>query len=403
MKIKNVIGISALLLTFGLGVAFASSSKNVVKADAATDVYSIENDQYELAMMEGYGNDDRPIDSESKLLGLYLYDSGVQVNYSSNLLFGVNDSLQWRFSSVRGYYNSTDKYYNVILRTGTKYTVTEKDDTTGGNICNTDNTVAYGADTDEYKIGADISYDYAGAMISKTVIKNIQDISFYWRYASSSLLRGYIYYQLENQTTWQRYVQIRNDTSGRVAGNVSGSRGWDTYGYTTFNSSSWSSHPLHGANAKIAFVVAANSLGKEIQLSAVSINASKGAVRYLNALSYRNNICTDGSAFDLTKSVSDSSSNLYSFQLATEHADGNVLANYTVNGSKTSETTALGLYNYLVTSMPVLGDVKAANSRVFNIVATFEDNGALVVVISIASLAAAGCSLLAIKKHKKQQ
>ena len=74
--------------------------------------------------------------------------------------------------------------------------------------------------------------------------------------------------------------------SEKIVGNYSGTRGWDQYGYTTFNSESWTTKELYGADARIAFVCTeAPTESGSFPLSSILINANKAAVRYLNVLS----------------------------------------------------------------------------------------------------------------------
>ena len=192
------------------------------------------------------------------------------------------------------------------------------------------------------------------------------------------------------------------DDDLRIAGNYSGTHGWDAKGYTTFNSESWTTKELYGANAKIALVIAGKESGN-LPLSAILINANNAAVRYLNTLSYKDNICSANGTnmyFDLNKGQSDGVHNQDLFQLATERAEGSFLADYIVVGGKTTEYYALGLYNHLVTSIPALGSVKAASSNYFMNMNN-NANVAIIVSVSVAAAAVIGAGLFfGLRKRK---
>ena len=262
---------------------------------------------------------------------------------------------------------------------------------------------------DEYGIASlfSSSYNHVAAMYMTTPINNIEDVIIYWR--SSYTKRAYICYQIDGETTWQRYADIQRADNGDIKGNISGTRGWDTFGYQVSKSSSWATSSLKGATARIAIACTEKSSSEEgnFPVSAILINPNKAAVRYLNTLTYKDNICSDNGEnkyFDLNKGQSDNVHNQDLFQLATERADGSFLANYICTGTKTSEYYILDLYNHLVTSIPALGSVKTPSSNFFNTMNLGNGaNVALIVSCSVMAAAVIGTGLFfGLKKRKHQ-
>ena len=301
--------------------------------------------------------------------------------------------------------NGGTSHFFAILR---RISLRIENSSTSRNICSP----TYFSETefpDEYALGqlmlTHSNIDRAGAMISASVIKNIQDISIYWRTTYTSKI--YICYQLNGTGDWKELHSMSDsniDDGVPIAGNYSGERGWDAHGYTTFNSSSWTTKELYGADAKLAFVIAGKVSGN-LPLSAICINSNKAAVRYLNALSYRDHVCSENGEnnyYNLYKGVSDNTHNQALFQLATEHADADFLAQYEVAGSKTSEVNALGLYNHLVTSIPSLGEVKASSARVNGGFGNSSDNSATIAIVVISAVSISTITLLLVLKKKKR-
>ena len=360
-----------------------------MKAQAEESPWSITDTSYEVAKLESESHHDHPFDSTKYLLGDWLYGNGEQHNITVDLkMHGITETpMTWKFNLVKGYQKGGTTRYTTLLRASNSSGTY--------NICNA---TEYPESTnpDEYAIGqllAGKEMTFGGAMISTQYFDTVEDLSFYWRYTEAS--RIYVCYQIEGQS-WK----ILEGTSS-VSGNYSGTRGWDTYGYTTFNSGSWKTKELYQAKAKIALVVAGTK-ACDVQLGGVVINASRSADRYLNALTYQQNICDDSAVTSLKKGTADSFSNQDVFQLATENADGNFLANYSVVGSKSTESNALHLYNYLVTEIPALGSVKVASSNVLGIMNMNNSaNIAVIASVSVAAAAVIGTGLfLGLRKRK---
>ena len=236
-------------------------------------------------------------------------------------------------------------------------------------------------------------------MISETAISNITDLSFFWR--SSYAQKVYIVYQLSGETEWK----ILSGT-GSPDGNYTGSHGWDTRGYSTFNSGSWKEKELYGATAKIGIACTeAPSESGSLPISAVLVNVNKAAVKYLNLLTYNEHICSENGEnkqFDLTKGQSDKVHNQDLFQLATEYAEGSFLGEYICTGTKTSEYYILGLYNHLVTSIPTLGSVKASSSRLIGGFINSVERNTYTVIAIIAVVSISSVILFAFIKKKKE-
>lgn len=415
MKTKFLL-IPALLLgaTALGGAAVALANKQVARAAKADEIspYTIADDMYELAFFEQYNevancmstedysyDKDRPLGVDTiggHLYGNYGPSSSIkQTAYKTILRGGVNETLQWEFSGL-----------NVKGKSGpNRLYIQLENNSSNWNICKPES-FPQATYPDEYAIGQLITAAgcaKGAVMFSTTAIKNIKDISFYWR--SSYAKKAFICYQIDGETEWKVMHTMNMNDSEKIVGNYSGTRGWDTYGYTTFNSESWTTKELYGKTAKIAFACTeAPTESGSFPLSAICINANNAAVRYLNALSYQDNVCSANGTnkyFDLTKGQADNVHNQDLFQLATEHADGSFLANYTVAGTKTSEYYTLGLYNHLVSSIPGLGEAKSASGSIFRM--TIGNNGNLAVIISVSIAAAAviGAGLfLGLKKRK---
>ena len=274
---------------------------------------------------------------------------------------------------------------------------------------NLKDTTAYPQATkpDEYGIANlfSSSYSHISAMYTTTAIKNITDISIYWR--SSYTKRAYICYQLDGETSWKKYADIARADNGDIKGNYSGTRGWDTFGYLTSKSSTWTGHELYGKTAKIAIACTEKSSSEEgnFPVSAILINNNKAAVRYLNKLTYHDNVCSDNGenkSFDLNKGQSDNVHNQDLFQLATENATGSFLGDYICAGSKTSEYYILGLYNHFVTSIPALGSVKASSARLFSPLGKNENSTAIMVVTILSVVSVSSITLLVVFKKKRR-
>lgn len=352
------IGTFALTLT-----AVLSSNKIGFMTKATESPYAIADDEYEVATMEQFNNGtstygysiDRPLGNNSIAGHVFgSYEDGVKEKKTYNLQIGVNENLKWKFSGLRAKSETSTRLTSFRL----------ENNSTNLNIQNA--SAFPEADyPDEYGIGqlmsTHSSVTRSGAMITDRVIKDIRDISLFWR--TSYTQKIYICYQLDGETEWKELHSMTDsdiDDGVPMAGNYTGTRGWDAYGYTTFNSSSWTTKELYGKDAKLAIVIGGTISGN-LPLSAIMINANKSAVRYLNALSYQDKICSSNGEnlyFDLRNTTEDYVHNQALFQLATEKATGEFLAEYNVAGAKTSETTALGLYNHLVGAIPGLGTAK---------------------------------------------
>lgn len=378
------------------GAAIAGANDGLAKQAKAEELspWTITEDMYEVALLESYSHHDHYLDHSKYMLGDWLNGNGEQKNLTVDLKMGIAETPnQWKFNLVRGYLKGGTTRYVTQLR-GSNSSGTY-------NICNT--TQYPQADyPDEYAIGQFLTeheMTYGGAMISVTAYKNITDLSFYWRYTSEEIpvanKRVYIMYQLDGETEWKRL-----EGSSSANGNYTGTRGWDTFGYTTFNDDSWTTRELYGKTARVALVLGGKS-NCDMHVGGVLINANNAAVRYLNVLSYYDGLCDSSSALDLNKGQTDSACNQDVFQLATERAEGSFLGNYICAGTKTSEYYILGLYNHFVTSVPGLGSVKAANSNFFNKLAMGGTNVALIASVSIAAAAVIGTGLLfGLKKRK---
>ena len=248
MNKKNLIGIGALTLALAGSLVFLGFPKKAEQARAADlSPYSIGNDEYEVAFFEQYNDvancistedysyaNDQPIGSNT--IGGHLYGTYgnsasnlKQTKYETNLMGGVNGDLVWRFSglNVKGKSDPNRLYIQL------------ENNSSNWNICNA-TSFPQASSPDEYALGQLVTAAgkaKGASMVSTTVIKNIQDMSFYWR--SSYSTKVLLCYQLENETEWKVFHTMNMNDSEKIVGNYSGTRGWDKYGYTTFNSDSW--------------------------------------------------------------------------------------------------------------------------------------------------------------------
>ena len=392
---KKLLFIPALVLGLvagaGAAVAMAKPQK-VQKAKAETPASAITDDMYEVAFFEQYNGgseygytNDKPL-AETNALGGHVYgDVGGtrKENYVTNSLYGVNETLTWKFTCGRVKNDTSNGYITFGL---------ESHSTTGNIFDET----AYPDGTDEHAIGvltkgSATNVSECSAMIMQSYITELNDFSVYWRAAPYGT-KFAICYQIEGQA-WQRL-----DTKGNYSG---GTRGWDAYGYSTFSSGSWTTKDLYKAKVKLAFAITnAGSDHGNFRPSAIIINSNNAAVKYLNALSYREGVCTTDSQFDLNLGQASNRHNQDLFHLATERADAEFLGEYVLGGTKTSEYYALGLYNHLVTEIPALGSVKVASSNILGIMNN-SANIALITSISLASVAVIGTGLfLGLRKRK---
>ena len=416
MTKKNFIALTSLLMITSISVGGGLlKGKKVEQVKAIDSPYSITDSQYEVAFFEQYcTNSTNIIDNEhysysgDKPIGVHAIGGnqyGIagnssanlkKTNFETNLMGGVNETLTWRFSGMNTKWKSSPNRLYVQL----------ENNSSNWNICNS-TSFPQSTSPDEYALGQLViatGKAKGASLVSTSVIQNIQDMSFYWR--SSYSTKVLLCYQLENETEWKVFHTMNMNDSEKIVGNYSGTRGWDTYGYTTFNSSSWSTKELCGANAKIAFVCTeAPTESGNFPLSAILINANNAAVRYLNLLSYHDNVCSDNGVdktFDLNKGQNDNVHNQDLFQLATERASGDFLAQYSVAGTKTNESTALGLYNHLVLSIPALGSVKTSSARFYNPLGNNKDSTAIMVVTILSVVSVSSIILLVVSKKKKR-
>ena len=418
MKSKFLLIPAVLLGVTALGGAAVGLAHNnfARSAKAEESCYAITDSMYDVAFFEQYNDvancistedysyaNDKPIGSNS--IGGHLYGTYgnnatnlKQTNYETTLMGGVNENLQWRFSglNVKGKGDPNRLYIQL------------ENNSSSWNICNA-TSFPQATSPDEYALGQLVTAagcTKGASMVSIGVIQNIKDMSFYWR--SSYSKKVLICYQLENDSTWKVFHTMNMNDSEKIVGNYSGTRGWDKYGYTTFNSSSWTEKELYGANARIAFVCTeAPTESGSFPLSAVVINANNAAVRYLNVLTYNDNICSDNGTdltFNLNKGQNDKVHNQDLFQLATERADGSFLANYQLQGTKTNDRNALSFYNHLVGAVSGLGDAKSASSNFFKMMNLGNSaNVALIASISVAAAAVIGTGLFFSLKKRKHQ
>lgn len=399
MKSKFLL-IPALLLgaTALGGAAVALAHNNVAKgAKAEESAYAITDAMYEVAFLEQYDDNgtavatenysyanDKPLDVNS--VGGFQYGIAgnsstnlKKTNFTTSLYGGVNETLQWRFSGMNTKSKTNPNRLYVQL----------ENNSSNWNICKP---ASFPQETspDEYALGQLVTAAgkaKGASLVSTTAITNIQDFSFFWR--SSYTTKVLICYQLDGETEWKVYTTLNMDESTeKIHGNYSGTRGWDTYGYTTFNSTeTWANSELRGATARLAIVCTeAPTESGNLPISAILVNANNAAVRYLNALTYREGICSSEALYDLNKTVSDKRHNQDLFHLATERATGAFLANYTLQGSKTSDTNALSFYNHLVSSISGLGTTKVASSNFFM---NMNNNANITIIVSISIAAAA--------------
>ena len=389
------------------GAAIAlGNNKVAMKARAETPASAITDSQYDAAIFESYGETsdqwktDKPLGTDYHL-ARYLYSNGNQSNWTHAIPGSVNQTSKWRFSDIRYYNASAKKYLVPFIKAGSSSDITKS------NIFNT--TIYNSADyPDEYAIGqllvnsdhATFSV-YGGSMISSSTIENITDISFYWRYSEAA--RFHILYQLNGTGDWALLTTCCiSEISYKIEGNYSGTMGGlAVNGFKTANLEGWTSSPLYNQNAKLAFVVAGNSAG-DMQISGFVINANKSTVKYLDKLAGLDNICDGSSAQDLHKTYADYSHNQDLFQFVTGDAVGSELENYTLTGTKTTETHVLNFYNHLVSKVPGLGSIKAASSKLI-----FENSGSsnVIAIVCIATSVvaiAAGGLLIGLKKKKHQ-
>ena len=395
MNKKNLIGIGALTLALAGSLGLFGSKKAEQLKAADLGPYSIHDDQYEVAFLEQYNGGaeygytaDKPLNKSA--LGGHIYgDVGGarKEDFTTNLQSGVNDTLTWRFTCGRVKNDTANGFVTFGIETHG----------TTGNILDA---TKYPEGTDEYAIaqltiGSSTNLTECSAMILNSYIDGLNDFSVYWRnnaYGS----KFSICYQVEGGS-WKRL-------SNTVAGNYTGTRGWDAKGYTTFNSSSWTTKDAYQARVKLAFAVTnSGSDHGNFRPSAILINANNSGVRYLNTLSYQDNICSDNGenkSFDLNKGQTENVHNQDLFQLATERAEASFLDQYTVNGTKTSATSALDLYNHLVESVPGLGAVKGSAQR-YNISANNKSAIVPVIVVTCVASVSAITIICVLKKRRK--
>ena len=390
MKKRNILGIGLLtsLLVASAAFLLPAQLKQAKAASEPKSPYTISETNYEVAFLEqfnggepyGYVND-KPISELNSLAGhLYgNYDDALQVKLEHNLQGGVNETLKWVFSGVKSK-NKNGLTYVQLENSKSKT-----------NICNAEQFPE--ADfPNEYAIGQILTaegYKQGAVMYTKDYIDSVLDFQFYWR--SSYTQKIFILYQIEGQD-WQVLSK---------KGNVAGDRGWDANGYSTFESSSWAEKELCHAKARlgIACTEAPEESGS-MPINAVCINADYAAVRYLNVLSYQDNMCSGETGYNLNLGEEQLKHNQDLFKLATEKADADNLAAYSVLGSKTKETTALGLYNHFVESIPELGDVKGlAVEHVAN--STTYTSSSIVAIAVIASVALVAVTAVVVTKKIK--
>ena len=405
---KKLLFIPALVLGLvaGVGAAIAMAKpQKVQKAKAETPAHTIGDDSFEVAFLEQYMTSsdldsysytaDKPLGGNNSIAG-HFYGNGIvtPTDVTTNLNSGVNETLEWKisFGRIRGKASPNRAYFQ--LESSADHNL--KDAT------------AYPQSTspDEYAIANlfSNSYNHVSAMYTTTAIKNIQDVIIHWR--SSYTKRAYLCFQVEGGE-WTRYADIQRDSGGNIIGNLTGTRGWDTYGYQASKSSSWATSPLKGATAKIAIACTEKTSSEEgnFPVSAILINPNNAAVRYLNTLSYKDNICSSNGEnmyFDLNNGQANNVHNQDLFQLATERADAEFLGEYVLGGSKTSEYYALGLYNHLVTKIPALGSVKVPSSQMMFVKSNRTNIIAIVCISTSAIAVAAGGLLIGLKKKKHQ-
>lgn len=394
---KKLLFIPALVLGLvagaGAAVAIAKPQK-ALKVKAETAASAITDSMYEVAFFEQYNGgaeygytNDKPL-AENNALGGHVYgNSGGarQENFVTNSLYGVNETLEWKFTCGRVKNDTANGFITFGI---------ESHSTTGNIFDET----AYPDGTDEHAIGvltkgsAD-NVTECSAMIMQSYITELNDFSVYWRNAPYGT-KFSICYQIEGQD-WKRL-----DNKGNFSG---GTRGWDALGYSTFNSGSWTTKDLYKAKVRLAFgITNSGSDHGNFRPSAIIINSNNAAVKYLNALSYREGICTTDSQFDLNLGQASNRHNQDLFHLATERADAEFLGEYYLTGTKSSEYYALGLYNHLVTEIPALGSVKVPSSQMM-LVKSNSSNIIAIVCISTSVVAiAAGGLLIGLKKKKHQ-
>ena len=404
MNKKNLIGIGALTLALAGSLAFLGSNKaEQVKAEGP---YSITNAEYDVAFLEQYCADDTNIISTEhysytgdKPLGINTIGGNQygyagpnnsylkQTKFETNLMGGVNEDLVWRFSGMNTKWKSGPNRLYIQL----------ENNSSNWNICKAES-FPEATCPDEFAIGELIKaqgFAKGACLITTTAIPNVHDLSFFWR--SQYTQKVFIVYQIQGQE-WK----ILSGT-GSPNGNYTGTRGWDALGYTTFNSGTWTEKELYGATAKIGIAITeAPSESGNLPVSAVLVNADKAAVRYLNTLSYQEHVCSDNGvdkSFDLNKGQSENVHNQDLFQLATERATAESLANYEVAGSKTTATSALDLYNHLVTNVSGLGSVKGAAQH-YNLISNNKNTLVPAVIITCVVSASAMTILILIKKRK---
>ena len=317
------------------------------------------------------------------------FGGGRKENFSTNLQSGINETLTWKFTCGRVKNDTAVGFVTFGIETHG----------TTGNILDAS---LYPEGTDEYAIaqctiGSSTNLTECSAMILESYIDGLEDFSVFWRNNAYGN-KFAICYQVEGGA-WTRL-------SNTVAGNYTGTRGWDAHGYVTYKSSSWGTCPAHNARVKLAFSCTnAGSDHGNFRPSAILINANKSAVRYLNVLSYKDNVCSDNGEnnfYDLNKGQTNNVHNQDLFQLATERAEASYLEQYSLAGTKSSESTALGLYNHLVTSIPTLGSVKSASARFYNPLGNNKDSTAIMVVTILSVVSISSIILLVVSKKKKR-
>ena len=388
------------LLTCGLvvglsaGAFFLKEAKPMEGAKAETGPYSITDNDYEVAFLEQYNGgeeygytSDKPLASTSALGGHIYGDYGGNrmANFVTTLQNGINETLQWKFTCGRVKNDTAKNFITFGI---------ESHGTTG-NILDAS---AYPEGTDEYAIGkltvgSSTNVTECSAMIMQSYINELNDFTVYWRSAHYGN-KFAICYQIEGQE-WKRLA-----TAGNFSG---GTRGWDANGYSTFSSESWTTKDLYKAKVKLAFAVTnAGSDHGNFRPSAILINASKAAVRYINALSYKEGVCTADTQYDLHLGQSANRHNQDLFQLATERADAATLQEYLVVGPQTQAYTALDLYNHLVGAIPALGEAKVVATNRLAIIKKNDYVGIIVVTTSIISITSL-LIILSIKRKKHVQ
>ena len=282
--------------------------------------------------------------------------------------YNTSSGITWTITSARKQNNNN----NLELTCG----IDKSDDIKHSISSATDE------NSDAYKIASTIGIlgndsAYGSAMYTNEYV-NITDFQFSLSNAAAGWVS--VLYQVEGSTEWKyMYTKSESDTINAVTEAT----------YTTDNFISW---PLTTGKTKLAIVYRQFTHGANyVTIDNIIINKTNSIANYMNVLSSSDGICSE-------ISNSESKTSKY-FSLLTDNLNGvdsSVLMSSILTSTKTSETTALGLLNYLL-AYKGMTPLASSNNLFF-----IADNSLYFYLIIFAIIAASIVSIFLVKKLKNR-